>query len=361
MPRRVLLTTDAVGGVWRYVLELADGLAERGIEPVIAVVGPNPQPKQRAQASRIGRVIETGWPLDWTAENERALRKASRCLAQLARDEAVDLAHLHAPAFAGWDRWPVPVVAVAHSCLATWWNAVRGTALPADFRWRAGATARGLCQADAVIAPTAAFAEALGRVYALDRSITVVRNGRRAATPGANARQHAVLTAGRLWDEGKNVAALDRAAPLIDAPVYAAGSIVGPNGATARFDHLRLLGELDEPAVRARYAQAAIFAAPALYEPFGLSVLEAAQAGAALVLGEIPTLRELWDGAAIFVDPQDHVQLARVSRGLLGDQHAIRRAGALAQEKARAYTVSAMVDGTLAVHRATRARMAAVA
>ena len=39
----------------------------------------------------------------------------------------------------------------------------------------------------------------------------------------------------------------------------------------------------------------------ARYEPFGLAVLEAAQAGMRLVLSDIPSFRELWDGAATFV------------------------------------------------------------
>ena len=50
-------------------------------------------------------------------------------------------------------------------------------------------------------------------------------------------------------------------------------------------------------------ARTAVFVSPALYEPFGLAVLEAAQAGCALVLSDIPTFRELWDGVALFVAP----------------------------------------------------------
>lgn len=360
-PRRVLLTTDAVGGVWRYVLELAEGLAARGIEPVIAVLGPSPSPTQRAHASRIAELIDTGLPLDWTAEDEGALAEAADRLADLAGETAADLAHLHAPAFAGWSRWPLPIVAVAHSCVATWWDTVRGTALPADLAWRANATARGLHNADTVIAPTAAFSQALRTAYPLERAIAVVHNGRRAPEMVRSPRERAVLAVGRLWDEGKNVAALDRAAPHLGAPVYAAGPIAGPNGAVARFDHIRLLGELDESSLWRRYAGTAILAAPALYEPFGLSVLEAAQAGMALVLGDIPSLRELWDGAAAFVDPGDDEALAHALRGLLDDTDAIERAGALARERARRYTVDAMVAGTIAVHRMALARTATAA
>jgi len=52
-----------------------------------------------------------------------------------------------------------------------------------------------------------------------------------------------------------------------------------------------------------------VYALPAKYEPFGLSVLEAALCGCALVLGDIPSLRELWEDCALFVNPADPGQL----------------------------------------------------
>jgi glycosyltransferase involved in cell wall biosynthesis len=64
---------------------------------------------------------------------------------------------------------------------------------------------------------------------------------------------------------------------------------------------------------------ASIYAFPARYEPFGLSILEAALAGCTLVLGDIPTLRELWDGAAIFVSPDHPDTLHAALKGLIGD------------------------------------------
>ena len=56
----------------------------------------------------------------------------------------------------------------------------------------------------------------------------------------------------------------------------------------------RPLGVLAPAELRRKLERAAIFAAPALYEPFGLGILEAAAAGCALVLGDIRfTAREL--------------------------------------------------------------------
>ncbi|HEX8375447.1 MAG TPA: hypothetical protein VF606_09745, partial [Geminicoccaceae bacterium] len=40
--RHVLMTTDAVGGVWTYSLDLAAALATRGVRTTLAVLGPAP-------------------------------------------------------------------------------------------------------------------------------------------------------------------------------------------------------------------------------------------------------------------------------------------------------------------------------
>ncbi len=355
-PRRVLLTADTVGGVWRYALELAGGLAARGTETVLAVLGPPPSDAQRAEARSIARLIETGLPLDWTAENEQALARAAGELSALALRIGAELVQLHAPAFAALARWPVPVVSVAHSCLGTWWRMVRGGDLPDDFPWRVAATARGLRASDAVIAPTHAFAAALRATYGDDVAITVIHNGRHAPPETRVTRKLAVLTAGRLWDDGKNIATLDRVANRLHAPIHAAGPMKGPNGAAVEFQNLHWLGELDEATLQARYAEMTVFAAPALYEPFGLAVLEAAQSGMALVLSDIPTFRELWDGPALFVTPRADDEWLRSLGRLIDDPEIAARHGALARERARSYTVEAMVAGTEAVYRAVLPR-----
>ena len=363
----VLMTTDAVGGVWRYTLDLAAGFAARGVGAVLAVLGPAPDVAQRAEAAGFA-LVETGLALDWTAEGPGELAGAARALQGLAARLGVASVHLHAPALAGSGGWTAPVVAVAHSCVATWWLAVRGGPLPEDFRWRTEAARAGLEAADAVIAPSAAHAAAVREVYG-KVGVQVVHNGSawpdepspsgrglgeglatltpplsRRERENRGQRERAVLTAGRLWDEGKGAAALDRVAPELGAPIRAAGPVRGPNGATVELPNLELLGNLDRAALARAYAGASVFASMARYEPFGLSVLEAARAGMRLVLSDIPSFRELWDRAAIFV--RDEAELLPVLR------EALERDGdGGARERAQRYTVDAMVEGTLAVHR----------
>lgn len=339
------MTTDAVGGVWRYTTDLAQGCRRRGIPVLLAVLGPAPDAAQRDEAMRAGvKVLETGLPLDWTAESPAALADTVAQLRALAARSGLGSVHLHAPALAGDEPWPVPLVTVAHSCVATWWRAVRGGALPDDFRWRAAATGAGLRTADAVIAPTRAHADAVRDVYGAV-AIEVVHNGS-ALTPTLprGERGQAVLTAGRLWDQGKNAAALDRVALSLGVPIRAAGPTDGPNGASVTLPNLELLGNLGSEAMADAYAGATVFASLAKYEPFGLSVLEAALSGMRLVLADIASFRELWDGAAIFVEDEEALLPAlRDALAQTGDGGA--------RARALRYTLEATVAGTLAVHR----------
>lgn len=353
----LLMTCDAVGGVWQYATDLAHALRPLGVETTLAVLGPAPSAMQRETAPGL-RVIETGLPLDWLAPDAAAVRATARAIGDLAHRENADLIQLNQPALAA-EAMPAPVIAAIHSCVATWWAAVESGPLPADFAWQTALVRQGLASADAAICPSAAFAAAVRSAYALPLAPRVIHNGRRAPTLAAQPTGDFAFTAGRLWDRGKNVATLDRAAALLEVPVLAAGALTGPNGEGVALDHARSLGTLGSDGVRDILAQAPIFASAALYEPFGLAVLEAAQAGCALVLADIPTFRELWEGAATFVAPCDADGFATAIDSLIADP--LRRAadGAAARKHAARYSDTAMATATAALYRATLERRAA--
>ncbi len=353
--RHILMTADAVGGVWTYALDLGAALARRGSRVTLAVLGPAPSDAQRADAAARDLALhDLGHPPDWLAADAAAVRAGADALADLARRDGADLVHLNHPALGADAAFPCPTLVVTHSCLATWWKAVRGDEpLPEDFRWRSALHEAGLAAADAVAAPSAAFAEATRRVYGFGVPPLVVPNGRDAPPPSAEVPPAAsVLTAGRLWDEGKNLAVLDRAAARLPVAVEAAGPLVGPNGARIALHHTVPLGNLDAAAMRAKLGTRPIFASTALYEPFGLSVLEAAQAGCALILSDIPTFRDLWGDAALFVAPHDDRALAAAVLRLLGDRADRHERAALSKARAARFTVAAMAEATLKAHAA---------
>jgi glycosyltransferase involved in cell wall biosynthesis len=353
---KVLMTADAVGGVWTYALDLAGGLCESGDEITLAVLGPTPSDAQRALAASIPglNLIDTGFPLDWTAESRAEITQSGRAIAVLAAETGCDLVHVNSPALTADVQFPCPVVGVAHSCLATWWAAVRGGVLPEDFAWRTDLVRAGYAAVDLLLAPSAAFARATAEVCALPEPPRIVHNGRTPRpelAPGEGRAEPFVLTAGRLWDDGKNVATLDRVAGRLSVPVLAAGPTAGPNGASIALRHSEALGHVGTEALDRYLAARPVFASLALYEPFGLAVLEAAQARCALVLSDIPTFRELWDDAAVFVAPQDEDGAIDALARLLADQPERDRLGRAAQEHAGRYTLERMVEGTAAAYR----------
>jgi glycosyltransferase involved in cell wall biosynthesis len=353
-PSHLLMTADAVGGVWTHALDLAAALAEAGTRTTLVTLGPPPGPVQRAEAVAVPglSLVETGLALDWLAENEAEIRSAGRVVADLAAEQRVDLVQLNSPALAAATRFPAPVLGVCHSCVATWWEAVRGGGMPADFAWRATLLARGYAACDALVAPSFAFAGATARAYRLPRPPEVVWNGR-VTLPATGAMAPFAFTAGRLWDDGKDVATLDRTAGRLGVPFHAAGPVEGPNGARMALRdlrHLLLLGNLSAAELRGWLSRGPIFVSAARYEPFGLAVLEAAQAGCALVLSDIPTFRELWDGAARFVVPGDDEGFAKAVEDLSRNQEQRSLLRVAAMRRAQRYSAAAMARGMAAIH-----------
>jgi glycosyltransferase involved in cell wall biosynthesis len=97
---------------------------------------------------------------------------------------------------------------------------------------------------------------------------------------------------------------------------------------------LQPLGTLSRRELATWHGRAAIYALPARYEPFGLSVLEAALCGCALVLGDIDSMRELWDGAALFARPGDTAGLRATLARLIEDRQERERLAERARERA---------------------------
>lgn len=353
-PHHVFITADTVGGVWTYALDLAAGLRSQNISVTLGVLGPAPSKTQQLAASTVGaNLISTGLTPDWLEESPEALRHTSAQVARLASDVGADLVHLNSPALAADAKYASAVVGVCHSCLATWWRAVRGGEMPGSFRWRTELLRLGYRTCDALVAPTKAFAATTAEAYGVQP--VVVHNGHAWPTTVALPKEDIVLTSGRLWDEGKNLMALDRAAAFMRGRVEAAGALRGPGGQTASARAVASLGQLDAGDLAQRLRSASVFASLSLYEPFGLGVLEAAQAQCALVLSDIPTFRELWDGAAIFVPHDDVRRVAQTLDRLLGGPDEARRLGALAAARATRFTQEAMVEGTLAIYRSALA------
>lgn len=350
MPSRVLMTADAVDGVWNYALELIAALRPRGIEVALAVMGPPPSPRQRGEAVAIGNLElhERPFAMEWMADPWADVARAGDWLLELEEDFAPDVIHLNSYCH-GSLPWSAPVLMAAHSDLLSWWRAVHGCASPGPGRWdryHAEVTA-GLRGADLVVFSTQAMASSFAQIYhpnPLRFPARIIPNARDPARFPVLEKEEFVLSAGCAGDKAKNIAALDQAAAELPWPVFLAGATEGPDGEAEEFTYLDCLGPLSPCTLAQRMGHASIFALPARYEPMGLSALEAALAGCALVLGDLPSSREVWGDAALFVDPGNPNALAATLRLLIEDRTLRKEMGRRARRKTLARTPGRMAE-----------------
>lgn len=349
--RRILMSADTVGGVWQYAIELCRQLCAQGDEVVLATMGGEPGGSQQAEAGAIAglELRPSKYRLEWMDDPWADVGRAGDWLLSLEREVRPDIVHLNHYAH-GDLPWRAPVLMVGHSCVLSWWQAVHREPAPAEWERYRDRVRSGLQAAERVVAPTRAMLVELERHYGPLRACGVIANGRSPAGMAAAQREPLVLAAGRLWDEGKNIAALTAVAPRLPWPVFIAGADQHPDGGRIELPNVRLLGQLPSEELASWLARAAIYALPARYEPFGLSALEAALAGCALVLGDIPSLREVWGDCAVFVPPDDHGALEATLRRLMDDDSLRSDYAARAAERAGRYTPASMASGYRAAY-----------
>ncbi|MCK6630404.1 MAG: glycosyltransferase [Anaerolineae bacterium] len=104
------------------------------------------------------------------------------------------------------------------------------------------------------------------------------------------------------------------------------------------------VGQVSAKKRRAWFSHAAIYALPTRCEPFGLAVLEAAMADCALVLGDIPNLREVWGDTALYVPPDDPPALEVALSLLMADSNYRKLMAKRAYTHAQKFTAERMVE-----------------
>src|SRR5690606_1399359 len=116
VPRRIVMSVDAVGGVWRYAMDLGQSLSASGVDTVFACFGPPASDRQRQEAEAIGTFVALDAPLDWTAQGENELEGIAGAIEALVEQHKPDLVHLNLPSQAAALDLPIPVVVASHSC-----------------------------------------------------------------------------------------------------------------------------------------------------------------------------------------------------------------------------------------------------
>jgi glycogen synthase len=303
---RILMTTDTVGGVWTFTQELAKGLIQQGCKIYLISFGDAPSPAQMDCCEQITAQWNDSFhyesvtlPLEWMEDNAHAFVDAAPLLLKRAAEFDAELFHSNQLCFGGLPLAISKVVTV-HSDVLSWAESCcKGMLEPSAWLDRYCRLVRkGLREADLLITPTYWMKEALQRHYELSHDILVILNGRSIPTHETRPRQLRAITAGRLWDEAKNINMLREVhAPM---PLLIAGGSSYVEGAFHRDRDVCLLGALDQDDLLDVFRGSSIYICTSCYEPFGLAPLEAALCGCAVVANDIPSLREVWQDGALY-------------------------------------------------------------
>jgi len=100
------------------------------------------------------------------------------------------------------------------------------------------------------------------------------------------------------------------------------------------------LGRVSDEALKALYGNAACYVLPSHYEGFGLPAMEAMACGCAVVVADIPALRETCGDAAVYFDPSSPQDIAETVLALIGMPDRLSGLRARALEHGRSLTWS---------------------
>jgi glycogen synthase len=352
---RVLMTADPGSHVWSFALDLVAGLGEQGVEVVLATLGSRPCAEQRREVRSIPNVmlIESDFKVEWMPDPWDDLVESGDWLLDLSHRYGVDVVHCNHLAH-GHLPWDVPVLTVAHSCVLSRMEAIDAEVTTSQDRY-VREVSRSLRGAAAIVAPSRTMLESLQRHYGPIGDGAVIYSARR-AMPHATARKdaHVFSAPVKVQDAASNTAMLGRIAGRVPWPIHVAGSLDPDIGDCKSLAQVDVLGPLGPRAMSAWLRRAAIYATPAKYEPSGLTVLNAARAGCALVLGDIPSLRELWGEAALFVPTHDDDALADALTMLAEDSQTRGTLARAARRRAMSYSYERCVREYLLAYRVLR-------
>jgi glycosyltransferase involved in cell wall biosynthesis len=116
-------------------------------------------------------------------------------------------------------------------------------------------------------------------------------------------------------------------------------------------ENVRGLGRIHQSDLHALYHLSAVLLHVALYEGFGLPILEAMRAGLPVVTSNIGAMRELGEGSARLVNPLDVAEVAAALEKVLVDDLLRRRMVEGGRKRADELTWDRTVEGTVDAYR----------
>ncbi|GAA5030434.1 glycosyl transferase [Marivirga lumbricoides] len=342
---KIVMTADTVGGVWTYALDLCKALMSYNVEVHLVTMGALLNEKQSIDVNKLSNthVYQSNYKLEWTQGASSDMGLAKKWIASICLEVDPDIIH-----FNNYNQspgsWKCPVITVYHSCEQTCWRAVKGSHASSEWNEHSQTVKEALITSDIVVAPTKSILKEAEAIYGKLPNSEVIYNGRNINRPfGEQQKEPIILSAGRVWDEAKNIQLLSSIAREVEWPIWVAGnnSKTFRTGSTG-LDTINFLDLLSPDVLQQWMDQSAIFIMPAKYEPFGLAILEAAQSSCVLVLSNLDTLKEIWGDAALYFDPFKEEQAKDLLNELANNDELRHEMAKRAYKRASEFTAESM-------------------
>ncbi len=315
-PLRILLTTDPSGVDWSDVFEVLRMLNDLPLSLALALVpvGGEFSPSQRADLRLLSKTR-----LFENCEAQSALGTSfadgvGRWLLGVARSFRPDVVHLSADVYATLP-WGVPVLIGAHPLKMS---------LPPQNGGRPAQMSE---------LPNSPGAES--------------RSG---APAGFEPKRARIFSVGDMRDEVRNIALLDRIASYLEWPVEVAGECAEHSRNGPRQGAV-FLGNLSADALAQRMRGAVIYAAPIRSCRCDVGILDAARCGCALVLSDLPELREAWGAGALYLPPDDEAAWCGALTMLIANPAAQEELAVRARTQAQQFVGHAMAKKYLSAYK----------
>ena len=322
---------------WTYALGLCASLQKDGVDFTLAVLGGPLTDPQRAQLRMLNnvRVCESSYRAEWQTDDAIEIARAGEWLLDMADRYDVDIVHLNEFAHAALPWRVRPLV-----------TALRGDP-PEHILARASA---GVRQAGALVATNRTALESVQSRCGRAPLAWVVPFGRSISTPVVRNKEQLIAASGSYDSSAHNLPALARVAPRLSWPVFMLTNAPTVTALNVPLVNVHFLGQLSTNDRMAVLARAGIFVCAARAAGTELDVLEAAHAGCALVLGDVPELREEWDRHAMFVDPDDDESLHGAVTFLMRDIDARTDLASRARRRAATFSPDRAAAAYLAIY-----------
>ncbi|MBI5084010.1 MAG: glycosyltransferase family 4 protein [Acidobacteria bacterium] len=232
-----------------------------------------------------------------------------------------------------------------------------------EFRRRFAQQARdAVSRADLVICVSAFTAAQVSTLLGVDTSrLRVIPHGTRFPTRAGGPRRDPMILHIGAIQHRKNlsrlVTAFERCAPapwrlvLAGSDGFGAAEIHQRIASSTARDRIEALGWVNDEALSALYAKAAVFAFPSLDEGFGIPVLEAMAQGVPVLSSNRSALPEACGDAALLVDPLSEDDIAHGLSRLISDSGLRDRLTQAGRARAELFPWSRAVTATWNVYR----------